>query len=167
MNVVTQLGRLTRTPEFNSGKSTNGDWSVARFTIAVDKGLSSNARQQAKQNGDPTAFFFDVVAFGDLVDFLKKADSEGNPYIDKGSLVGVTGRLEQNKYTNDQGVVISKVYIKADRIEYGPKGSVNNDNASSDPAGPSKPVNNQKKSAFEESDDTDNNSGEFDPFAFV
>lgn len=89
MNKIIICGRLTKDPEI---RSTSGGSSVARYSLAVDR--------RFKKDGDPSADFFDCVAFGKAAEFAEK-------YLQKGTKMLVTGRMEQNNYTNKDG---QKVY---------------------------------------------------------
>jgi single-strand DNA-binding protein len=84
LNRIVLVGRLTRDPE---ARSTNSGTNVAQFSIAVDKRTKSE---------DSSANFFRCVAFGKTADFVTS-------YLTKGRLVAVEGRLEQRKYTDNQG----------------------------------------------------------------
>ena len=85
MNKLIQMGRLTRDPETRAA----GETSVARFGLAVDRRFKKNE-----------ADFFEYSAFGKTADFVEK-------YLKKGSKVLVSGRVENNNYTNKAG---QKVY---------------------------------------------------------
>ena len=89
MNLLVICGRLTRDPEI---RSTSGGSSVARYTVAVDR--------QFKRDGDPDADFFNCTAFGKSAEFAEK-------YFRQGTKVIVTGRIQQDNYTNKDG---EKVY---------------------------------------------------------
>ena len=62
MNKIILMGRLTRDPEVRYGGANN--IAVARFSIAVDR--------RFKRDGDATADFFNVVAFGKTGEFAEK-----------------------------------------------------------------------------------------------
>jgi single-strand DNA-binding protein len=80
LNKVLIAGRLTDNP---SKKATAEGVSVVNFTLAVN--------HYTKNKQEKSASFFDVVAFGNIADFI-----EG--YLKKGSHVLVDGRLRQVKY---------------------------------------------------------------------
>lgn len=88
MNLLVICGRLTRDPEVRTGGSTQ----VARYTVAVDR--------QFKRDGDPDADFFNCTVFGKSAEFAEK-------YFRQGTKVIVTGRIQQDNYTNKDG---EKVY---------------------------------------------------------
>lgn len=89
MNKIIICGRLTRDPEI---RNTAGGSSVARYSLAVDR--------RFKKDGDPSADFFDCVAFGKSAEFAEK-------YLKQGTKMIVTGRMQQDNYTNKDG---QKVY---------------------------------------------------------
>lgn len=98
MNTVCLIGRLGRDPEL---RVTQGGTSVARFSIAVDR------RDEAK-----TTDWFEITCFG------KVAESTGQ-YMKKGCMVGITGRLQQDKWTDKQsGQNKSKVSIIAGQVDF-------------------------------------------------
>lgn len=68
----------------------------ARFTLAVDKGLSKEKRQQAETNGQATADFINCVAWGKTAETLQK-------YTAKGKKILVNGSIETGSYTAQDG----------------------------------------------------------------
>lgn len=100
MNKVILIGRLVRQPEL---RQTQGGNVVANFTIAVDRAY--------KKDSEQTADFIPVVAWG------KRAETVGK-YLDKGSKVAVSGRIQTRSYEANDG---SKRYITeifADEVEF-------------------------------------------------
>lgn len=100
MNKVILMGRLTRDPEVSS--STNGT-TFARYSIAVDR--------KFKKEGDPDADFFNCTSFGKQAEFVEK-------YLKKGTKVVVTGRLQNNNYTNKDGQKVYDVRIMCEEVEF-------------------------------------------------
>ena len=92
MNKTIMMGRLTRDPEVRYSQGANPT-AVARFSIAVNR--------RFKREGEPEADFFNCVAFGKLGEFVER-------YYRKGMQVLVTGRLQNNNYTNKDG---QQVYV--------------------------------------------------------
>lgn len=86
MNRVILMGRLTKDPEV---RYTSSNISVARFSIAVN-------RPGKPQEGQPTADFFDIVAWRQTADFTGK-------YFKKGQQVLVEGNLRNSNWTDQQG----------------------------------------------------------------
>ena len=89
MNVCSLIGRLTRDPELRYTPNTNQ--AVITFTIAVDKGLSREKREEMEAKNMPTADFISIVAWG------RTAENISN-YVSKGNMVGVTGRIQSRTY---------------------------------------------------------------------
>lgn len=95
MNKVILMGRLTRDPEVRYANQGTRQMAVARYTLAVDRRVSKQAKQ-----GDQTADFFNCVAFDNQAEFCEK-------YMHQGMKMLVTGRLQTGSYTNREG---QKVY---------------------------------------------------------
>ena len=100
MNKVIIMGRLTRDPEISS--STNGT-TFARYSVAVDR--------RFKREGDPDADFFNCTSFGKQAEFVER-------YLKKGTKVVVTGRLQNNNYTNKDGSKVYSVQIMVEDVEF-------------------------------------------------
>lgn len=100
MNKVIEIGRLTKDPEITT--STSGT-TFARFSIAVDR--------RFKKEGDPDADFFNCTAFGKTAEFIEK-------WIKKGTKVAITGRLQNNNYTNKEGQKVYDIRIMVEEIEF-------------------------------------------------
>lgn len=91
INRVILTGRLTKDPEL---KYTASGVAVVSFTLAVD-------RQFKPKNGDREADFINCVIW------RKQAEAFAN-YNQKGSMVGIDGRLQVRSYDNKQG---ARVYV--------------------------------------------------------
>lgn len=100
MNKVIMMGRLTRDPEVSS--STSGT-TFARYSIAVDR--------KFKKEGEPDADFFNCSSFGKQAEFVEK-------YLAKGTKVVISGRLQNNNYTNKEGQKVNDVRIMVEEIEF-------------------------------------------------
>ena len=100
MNLVVELGRLTRDPEVKNAGSTM----VGRYRIAVD-------REYAKKDDAQQADFFDCVVFGKNAETAEK-------YLRKGSRVLVTGHLQSGSYTNREGKKVYTVEIVVDKQKF-------------------------------------------------
>lgn len=116
MNSVTLTGRLVRDPQIRY--ASQSQMAVANFTLAVD-------RVRTRDGKEPTADFPDIVAFGKTAEIIEK-------YAAKGSLVGVTGRLQTRTYEKD-GRKVYVTEVVAERVDLlGRK----QDDAKADPAPP-------------------------------
>lgn len=93
INNVVLVGRLTKDVEV---KKTQSGLSVASFTVACDRRLS----QEQRNNNEQSADFINCVAWRGSADFL------GN-YAHKGDTVGVEGRIQTRSYDRDG----QKVYV--------------------------------------------------------
>ncbi|MBR5367645.1 MAG: single-stranded DNA-binding protein [Lachnospiraceae bacterium] len=100
MNKVILMGRLTRDPEVRYGDNQKA---VGRFSIAVDRRFT--------REGDPTADFFNCTAFGKQAEFVEK-------YLKKGTKMLVTGRIQNDNYTNKDGQTVYSVQIIVDELEF-------------------------------------------------
>jgi single-strand DNA-binding protein len=109
MNSVSLIGRLVRAPElrFVPGSGT----AVTGFTLAIDKGLTKEKRQELENQGRPTADFVRVVVWG------KQAEN-ASIYLDKGKLVGVQGTIQTSTYKTAGGENRYTTEVLANRIEY-------------------------------------------------
>ena len=93
INNVVLVGRLTKDVEV---KKTQSGLSVASFTIACDRRLS----QEQRNNNEQSADFISCVAWRGSADFLGR-------YGHKGDTVGVEGRIQTRTYDRDG----QKVYV--------------------------------------------------------
>lgn len=101
LNVTSISGNLTRDPEL---KATGSGTAVLRFSVAV------NERRKA-QGGD----WEDVPSYIDCVMFGRRAEALSR-YLGKGTPVGVTGKLRQDRYTSKDGSKRSSLYVVADNV---------------------------------------------------
>lgn len=122
MNVVMLVGRLTADPElrFLPGNGT----AVTRFSLAVDKDLSRDKKQEFEQQGKPTADFPRVVVWG------RQAENCAN-YLAKGRLVAIQGRIQTGSYNNSQGQKVYTTEVFADKVQFLEWGDNNNNNNNS------------------------------------
>lgn len=91
INQVVLVGRLTRDPDL---RYTPNGVAVATFNLAVNRNFTN-------QNGNREADFINCVIW------RKSAEALAN-YAHKGSLIGVTGRIQTRSYDNQQG---QKIYV--------------------------------------------------------
>ena len=102
MNKVILMGRLTRDPEvrYSQGASQTA---VARFSVAVDR--------RFKREGEPDADFFNCTCVGKQAEFVER-------YLHKGVKVVLSGRVQNDNYTNKDGQMVYSVRIMVDEIEF-------------------------------------------------
>lgn len=86
MNNVTLIGRATKDLDL---RYTVSGTAVATFTLAVN-------RNYKNQNGDREADYIQCVIW------RKPAETLAN-YVKKGTLFGISGRLQTRNYENQQG----------------------------------------------------------------
>lgn len=97
------MGRLTRDPEVRTANTASGSMNIAHFTLAVDR--------KFKKGKEAETDFFDCVSFGKQSDFVSN-------YLKKGSKVLVSGRIQNNNYTNKDGQKVFSVQVCVDEIEF-------------------------------------------------
>ena len=109
MNSVNLIGRLVRDPDL---RYTQSQQAVCSFTLAVDKKLSREKRQEAEAAGRPTADFPRIMIWG------KQAESVSR-YLSKGSQCAVIGRIQTGSYQDKEtGKTVYTTDILADNIEF-------------------------------------------------
>ena len=70
-NICIFEGRLAKEPDYSTFQTGNGNVERARFSLAVDRSLSSQKRQEAEQNGQQTCDFVMMSVIGKQVDVLR------------------------------------------------------------------------------------------------
>jgi single-strand DNA-binding protein len=91
LNKVNLIGRLTRDNEIRYSTGSNAT-AVLRNTLAVDR--------KFKKEGEATADFINIIAFGKTAETIDK-------YLVKGNKLAITGHIQTGSYTNKDGI---KVY---------------------------------------------------------
>ena len=91
INNVTLIGRLVAPPEL---KKTPNNVSSLQGTLAVNRNFKN-------ENGDREADFIQFQAWRGTADIIAQ-------YCSKGSLIGLTGRIQTRSYDNQQG---QRVYV--------------------------------------------------------
>ena len=114
MNKVILMVNLTRDPEIRYSQGENS-LAIARFSIAVNRRFS--------RQGDTDTDFFNCTAFGKQAEFVEK-------YFKQGSRMLLTGRVQNDNYTNKNGERVYSVQIMADEIEFAERKSTADANAS-------------------------------------
>ena len=107
MNNCVLIGRLCADPEMRvlqSGTATT------RFTLAVDRAMSKEKKQEAQAKGNPTADFVPVTVWG------KQAESCAE-YLAKGRMVAVSGRITTGSYEKD-GRTVYTTEVTAERVQF-------------------------------------------------
>ena len=100
MNSVELIGRLTKKPELAYNQNGN---SYCRLTLAVNR--------PKKEDGTQDADFISCVAWKNTADTICK-------YLNKGSLIGLEGRIQTGSYDDKDGnkryttdVLVSRIHF--------------------------------------------------------
>lgn len=94
MNNVNLIGRLTTDPQAYSTKDTT----ISKFSVAIDR------------IGDGTDFPR-VTVFG-------KTAENCNQYLEKGSLVAVSGHIRTGSYENEEGDKVYTMEVVGERVKF-------------------------------------------------
>ncbi|GAB7306739.1 single-stranded DNA-binding protein [Enterococcus gallinarum] len=100
INNVTLVGRLTKDPDLRYTPNGTG---VASFTLAVNRNFTN-------QTGERGADFINCVIW------RKPAETLAN-YARKGTLLGLTGRIQTRSYDNQQGQRVYVTEVVADNFQ--------------------------------------------------
>lgn len=100
-NFIQIIGRLTKDVEL---KYTQSNKPVTDFNLAVNRNFKN-------KNGEYDTDFIPVVMWGRNSEVL-------NMYCKKGDLIGVAGRLQIDKYTNDKGETKYKTFVNATNMTF-------------------------------------------------
>lgn len=109
MNRVFLIGKLVRDVDL---RYTQTNKAVANFTLACDRQMTREKKEEAEANSYPTADFPRVVVWG------KQAENASR-YLKKGSLCAIEGRIETGSYDDrETGKTVYTTDIVADKVEY-------------------------------------------------
>ena len=100
MNNVVLVGRLTRDPEL---RTTPNGIATTQITVAMNRPVSSN--------GERVSDFINVVVWRRQAENVAK-------YCTKGSLVGVTGRIQSRSYDANDGSKRYVTEVVADNVTF-------------------------------------------------
>ena len=109
MNSVNLIGRLVKDPELRY--TTGSDIVYCRFTLAVDKGMSKEKKQELEAKGQQTADFINIVVWGKQAENCQK-------YLQKGRNVAIQGRLQSGSYTTQDGTRRFVTEVWAERVQF-------------------------------------------------
>ena len=119
MNKIILMARLTRDPEVRYSQGENS-MAIASFSIAVNR--------RFKREGEADADFFNCTAFGKQAEFVEK-------YLKQGTKVALSGRLQNNNYTNKEGQKVYGVQIMVEEIEFAESKAASTGTPSNNPNG--------------------------------
>ena len=100
INNVVLAGRVTKDIEL---KVTPTGKSVCSFSLAVER--------KFVQNGEKITDFINCQLWGKSAETLEK-------YVKKGMMIGVEGRIQTRKYTNQQGQIVYVTEVVADSFSF-------------------------------------------------
>ena len=97
MNNFNCIGRIVKDLEV---KTSQGGTTVLNNTVAINRPFKN------KQTGEREADFINFVAFGKTAEIIAQ-------YHQKGSLIGLTGRMQSRSYqnSNDQKVFVTELVV--------------------------------------------------------
>lgn len=101
MNNVSLIGRLTADPVM---RFTNSGINVTNFYLAVERDFKA-------EDGTRETDFFNVVVWRNLAEYVAQ-------YTKKGSMVGVSGKLQSRKYQTKEGESRTAVEVLADAVQF-------------------------------------------------
>lgn len=102
MNKIILLGRLCRDPEIRYSQGEQS-MAIASFSIAVNR--------RFQKQGEAEADFFNCTAFGKQAEFVEK-------YLKQGTKILLSGRIQNNNYTNKEGQKVYSVQVMVEEIEF-------------------------------------------------
>ena len=79
---------------------------VAKFSVGVNRYYKNAMDENVNE-----VSYFDIEAYGKMAEFASSK-------LEKGMRVRIVGRLKQDRWSDDDGVARSKVYVVAEHIEY-------------------------------------------------
>ena len=88
LNRVILMGRLTRDPDF---KQTQSGVAICKFSVAVERQFKDS------KTGERLTDFLDCTAFRGTAEFISR-------YFTKGNMILVEGNIQNNNYTDNNGV---------------------------------------------------------------
>ena len=103
INKIILLGRLTRNPEVRYTEGAKGSMAIARYDLAVQR--------KFKKQGETDVDFFNCVSFGKQAEAVEK-------YLKQGSKILISGRVQNNNYTNKEGQKVSSVQIMVEELKF-------------------------------------------------
>ena len=99
-NRLILMGRLTRDPEL---RTTQSGIAMCRFSVAVERAYSRGEEKQTD--------FFDVTVWRQTAEFVSK-------YFSKGRMILIEGSIQNNNYTDQNGVKHYATAIMAERVQF-------------------------------------------------
>lgn len=132
INSVTLVGRLTKDVDL---KYTPNGLAVATFTLAVNRAFTN-------QQGEKETDFINIVVW-------RKPAENVSKFCKKGSLIGITGRIQTRSYDGQDGKRVYVTEVLAENIQYLDTRSGSNNNGDSNSIG-NQNNSNQRNSRIDE-----------------
>lgn len=88
LNRVIIMGRITRDPDF---RQTQSGVAICKFSVAVERQFKDS------KTGERLTDFLDCTAFRGTAEFIIR-------YFSKGNMILVEGNIQNNNYTDNNGV---------------------------------------------------------------
>lgn len=123
VNKVILVGRLGKDPEV---RTTNGDQTVANFSIATDESYKNRDGEKVKRTE-----WHRIVIWGKLAGIVEQ-------YLTKGSLVYLEGRIQTKEWEDGEGVKRTNKDIVCDTLRMLGGGERNDDEPEERPAAKAK-----------------------------
>lgn len=108
MNNVNLVGRLTRDPDL---KYLQTGTAVCKFTIAIDRGMNKDKKEEVKSKGGQVTDFIRIVVWN------KQAENCAN-FLTKGRLVGISGRIQTGNYDDKDGKRVFTTDVVAQQVSF-------------------------------------------------
>ena len=118
LNKFIAIGRLVGDPEL---RYTQANKPICTFTLAIDRKMSRDKKQEAEANGWATADFPRVNVRGAMAENCNK-------YLSKGSQCAVVGSLQTGSYQDKDGKTVYTTDMLANSVEFLSKASGGQDN---------------------------------------
>lgn len=109
MNNAILSGRLIKDPDLRYLQGSNT--AVARFTLAVDKQLSREKKQEMESKNQATADFISCQAWGKMAENVSK-------FTGKGKRVLIQGRIQTGSYQDKDGKTVYTTDVVANNVEF-------------------------------------------------
>nr|DAL22709.1 MAG TPA_asm: Single strand binding protein [Caudoviricetes sp.] len=108
MNKVVLIGYLTKDPDL---RYTQSGMAVCQFTLAVNKNLSKDKKEEMEAQNKPTADFPRIIVWG-------KMGENASRYLKKGSQCAVEGAIQTGSYEDNNGNRVYTTDIVAQHVEF-------------------------------------------------
>ena len=108
MNKVVLIGYLTKDPDL---RYTQSGRTVCQFTLAVNKNLSKDKKEEMEAQNKATADFPRIIVWG-------KMGENASRYLKKGSQCAIDGSIQTGSYEDNNGNRVFTTDIVAQHVEF-------------------------------------------------